>query len=482
MTNYQPGTITKNTGYLAVSYVLQKILAFVYFIILARFITTDSLGKYVFAFSFATIYSIIIDLGLSPVLTREIAKTKEKAEIYLSSVIVFKLIMAAIAYLAIIISINLLGYPAITKTLVYLTGLIMVLDSFSLSFYAALRGIQNLRFEAMGAIYYQSIVIILGTLALILKLSLPILILVYVLASLFNFFYSFRQVKQNIGIKFKLIFDKKILKFLFIIAVPFALAGVFNRVFSYIDTILLSKLAGDVAVGIYSIAYKLTYALQFVPAALGAALFPAMSNFYLNSPENLKKSFEKSFFYLSLIALPVIFGVIALAPEIITTLYGTRYLNSILPLQILIMAIIFIFLNYPIGALLNSCDRQKINTANVGIAMVINIALNLILIPKLSYTGAAIAGLLGQASLFALGFYQANKIIKINHKFLAKKISLILLSSFLMFFFVIMFRKHNWIIVGGFSAILYLGLIMLFEVLKLEEVKELANSVIRKKE
>ncbi|MFH0819826.1 MAG: flippase [bacterium] len=478
--DYQSGKITKNTGYLIASYIGQNFLSFIFFIILARFLGVEDLGKYVFAFSFATLFSIAVDLNLSQVLTREIAKFKDKAENYLNNIIAFKLITAALTYLTVVLLINFLNYPDLTKILVYLTGLVMILDSFSLTFYGALRGIQNLKFEALSTIYGQLIIISLGTVALFLGLPLPVLIVIYILASLFKFIYSFWQVKKNLRVKFRPNLDKSILKLLFALALPFALAGIFNRVFYYTDTIFLSKLIGDVAVGIYSIAYKLTYSLQFIPAALGAALFPAMSSFYLTSPENLKKSFEKSFLYLSFIALPITFGTIALAPELIKTLYSEKYLEAILPLQLLIMAVIFIFLNYPIGSLLNACDRQKANTFNVGIAMAANIILNIILIPRFSYVGAAISGLVSQTLWFVLGLYQANKLIKIDKKMLGRKTALIFLSAVIMFFMIVMFKKVNWLLAGGFSTIFYLMLIIVFRVIKIVEIKELISTVIKK--
>ena len=64
-------------------------------------------------------------------------------------------------------------------------------------------------------------------------------------------------------------------------ALPFALAGIFTKVYSYIDTVLLSSFLGSKAVGYYSIPSKITFAFQFIPMAFSAALFPAMSKFFV---------------------------------------------------------------------------------------------------------------------------------------------------------------------------------------------------------
>ncbi|MBU1160908.1 oligosaccharide flippase family protein, partial [Patescibacteria group bacterium] len=57
--------ITKNTSYLAIALILQKIISFSYFTILVRNLEPESLGKYFFAISFTTIFAIFIDIGMA---------------------------------------------------------------------------------------------------------------------------------------------------------------------------------------------------------------------------------------------------------------------------------------------------------------------------------------------------------------------------------------------------------------------------------
>ena len=66
--------ITANTSFFMVALIFQKLLSFVYFTILARSLGAEGIGQYFFAISFATMFSVLIDLGLSPVLIREVSK------------------------------------------------------------------------------------------------------------------------------------------------------------------------------------------------------------------------------------------------------------------------------------------------------------------------------------------------------------------------------------------------------------------------
>ena len=90
-----------------------------------------------------------------------------------------------------------------------------------------------------------------------------------------------------------------------------------------------------------------------------------------------------------IISLPISLGIIALADKIIL-IFKSDYAAAILPLRIIMAALLFIFLNFPVGALLNACDRQAINTRNMGLALLASVGLNIILIPRLAAAGAAI--------------------------------------------------------------------------------------------
>lgn len=480
----EPARIAKNTTYLTAAYIIQKIFSFLYFILIARMIGVEDIGKYVFALSFTTIFSVFIDVGLAPVLIREGAKDFSKVKKYLNNIILVKVVLSTATYLAVIIIINLIGKDPLIKQLVYIAGLIMVLDSFYLSFYAVFRAKQVLKYESIGMIIGQAIIVGTGAVVLLAHLSLHWLIASILAGSVFNFFYAFILLNSKLKIKLNLRYDKDTLKILFKIAAPFAIAGIFARVYGYIDTILLSILVGDKAVGWYSAGYKITYALQFIPMAMAAAIFPAMSNYFVSSKELLAKIFEKSIYYLTLIALPITFGVLILAYEFIIAVFGVEFAPTVLALQILICSLIFNFLGFPLGSLLNACNRQITNTINMGITMVVNIILNLILIPAFgaqAYLGASIAALVSQFILFGLGFYWAGKIIKYNKKFLILGFLKVLTAGALMVLVIAILKPGvNFILLIPIGGIVYFTALYVLRGISKTEVLELYRSFVKK--
>ena len=410
----------------------QKVISFVYFTLIARNIGAEGTGKYFFALSFTTIFVVFIDLGLTQVLIREGTKSKENLQKYFSSVLFTKIFLGIFTYFTAVLVIKIMGYPVETKHLVYLSAVTMLFDSLHLTIYGVLRAVGNLKYEAWGIIASQLISLILGTTFLYLKLPLIFLIATFTIPSFLNVIYSSTVLFLKYKIKFKPKLDKSALKFMGIIAIPFALTAIFGRVYSYIDSILLSKLAGDVAVGWYSIPYKITYAFQFMPLALVAALYPKFSEYFVNDKKRLAYVFEQGIKYLLLIVFPIAIGIGVLAKDIILSLYTAEYVNSILPLQILLVGLIFSYISFPIGAFLNACNRQVTQTIIVFFVMVINIILNLILIPRVGVIGTAIAALVGNFFLTFFGYLILPRITQISHSFLIKTFFQILISAVVM--------------------------------------------------
>jgi len=448
-------SVAKNTTYYTLALIIQKILAFVYFSLIARFFGVEDTGKYTFALSFTTLFTILIDLGLAAVLTREIAKAKDRTRQYLSNILALKIPLALVTYLLVVGMINILGYPPLTKQLVYLSGIIMFLDSFSLSFWAAMRGHQRLKYESLGVVGLQIITVALGGLALYFKLGLALLVAALLIGSLFNLSFAIWTVARRLKINIIPHYEPEILKRLFRIGVPFALAGIFSRIYTSLDIVLLSALVGDKAVGWYSIPIKITLALQFLPMAFMAALFPAMSEYFVSNKEKLAKAFEKAMHYLMIISLPMATGIIVLAEQVILQVYTAEYLNSILPLRILMVSLFFLFINFPVGYLLNACNKQLTNTINLGVTVLVSVVLNILLIPRFSYVGAAYASLISTVVYFFLGMYWVPKIVKYSRWYLIKNFLRILAASLIMagtVDYLLGFVQWYWLVPVGAAA------------------------------
>ncbi len=481
-----PDRIAKNTSYLTIALIIQKVLSLGYFVYLSRTIGPANSGQYLTALAITTVFGIFIDIGLSQVLIRETAKQQEKAGEYLSATIALKLLTACIAYAAALVYVRIFDYTSLTRSLVTLTGLIMILDSFTLTFYAIFRGHQRLQYEAIGTVLNKILVIAVGVFGLSRGLGVRFVVLAILAGSIFNFFFSFAFLIKKLGFRPLPRWNSSTLRFLGKIAIPFAIAGVFVTVYGYLDQLLLSNplLVGERGpsfVGWYGTAYKLAFALQFVPAAVAAAIFPAMSAYFVSSKELLAKTFNRAMFYLLIISVPLAVGIFVLADTIILKAYKKAFEASIIPLQILIVSIVFVFLNYPVGYLLNATDRQTRNTVHIGIVMVLNLVLNLLLIPRYTFIGAAVASTISSVVLLSLGLYVARKIVQLDIRLLLSTAWKTLVCSLTMAALIhYLDDRLNIFVLIALAATWYFGSLFLLRGYKASDGMKIYHSVVRK--
>lgn len=217
---------------------------------------------------------------------------------------------------------------------------------------------------------------------------------------------------------------------------------------------MISVMAGETAVGFYNIAFKLIFFFLSLYSVYMTAIFPVMSSFFIKSHEALKFTFDKSFKYTLMGSIPLCAAITILAPKIIVLCFGSKYTPSIFVLQILIWALIFLFLNAVAINFLGSVNRQVTVIKIMAIGLVLNIITNAILISKYSYVGASVSTLITEAivmpvyilSVYKLGFAEKN---------LLKDVPKIIFSTLIMSLFLIYLNDINIIILVICSGIIY---------------------------
>lgn len=455
--------IAKNTSYLTLAMILQKVISFTYFTLLARYVGPAMLGKYYLAISLTTIFAIFIDLGFANMLTREVAKDQNRAARWLGNVLTLKIPLAAAAVIGVCLLINILDYDQLTKQLVYISAISMVLDSFTSTFFALARGFHNLKYESISSIIFQVIVLVIGYGALLLGGGLIPAMAALGLASVYNFAYAWMIIKRRLKIAVRLLYDRLLIKEILIISWPFAAYAIFQRLYAYLDSVFLSVFSGDLQVGLYQVAFKVVFALQFLPMAFTASLYPAMSAYWHNNRSQLIISFERAINYLIIISLPIIVGTVVLADKIVL-LFKTGYGDAALPLRVSIISLFFIFINFPIGSLLNACDAQKKNTRNMAIIVVASILMNLLLIPRWQAIGASVTVLATSFLMFILGMREVKKIIAYQAKKNLLIFSKVLLSSLIMGVIIFFGRGYlNIFLITIIGGVIYFALLFLLK-------------------
>jgi len=450
--------VAKNTLLLTIASIGQKIIAFVYFLFLARIMMPDATGQYYLALSVTTIFSVVADFGLTPVVIREIAKDHTRAKSILAHAMGLKVPFMGLAACGAILAGKMLGYSISVQWLIAFATVVLMLDALHLLFYGVLRGYQNLRIESIGVFTGMMTTAIVGAFVLWFHPTLTFLVFALFCGSSMNVIIAGWKVVRQIGWAGLMPAYSTTTLWLLKTAIPFALAAVFIKVYSYVDTIFISKYLDTIAVGLYAVAYKFTYAFQFLPLAFTAALYPGMSALAQKDTVMLEKVLHKSLWYMAIISAPIVFGLYAVAPEAVA-LAGDSYGDAARVLKVLVFVLIPIFLDFPVGSLLNASGYQSVKTTIMGVTMIINVALNALLIPLLGILGAAYAAIVSFTFLFGAGLFVLPRIIpSLSYVSILKKLLPIYLSAAIMLMMVLVLKPLiGWVLVIPLGGIVYLA-------------------------
>ena len=182
-----------------------------------------------------------------------------------------------------------------------------------------------------------------------------------------------------------------------------------TSLYDRIDIVLLSKLAGDVATGIYGMAYRALSALQLVPYGVLFSILPSLSRDTWGPAE--KERLERAMGLLLSVGYAAVLGTVAFAGPAVALLLGQRYAGSVLALEILIWAVVPRSLNAALNMGLLATSREKVFALTSSTCLAVNLVANLVLIPLFSWQGAAAATIVTEAALLVQNVYWIRKAI-----------------------------------------------------------------------
>lgn len=312
------------------------------------------------------------------------------------------------------------------------------------------------------SIILNSILIFLGILIVIYyQLDIIFFATWYIIASLVVLVYSIIIYSYNFDLpKFEI--DLNFWKSSIKEAWPFGVTTMLVSIYYWIDSLILSIMAGNEAVGWYNAAYRLIFVLLFIPIVFNTVIFPLMSQFYGTSSDYLKISFKKYFKYMTMIAIPIGVGTTLLANEIILLVFGPAYTNSVIALQVLVWSAVFIFMSGAFARLLEVSNKQLVLTKISAVLVVINIFLNIILIPNLGYVGASLVTVITEllALLCVIVVSNIHYGLSIHDLMFIIKI---VAASIIMGIFILSLEYVNLILSSIFAFIIYFITLFIFK-------------------
>nr|WP_285519706.1 flippase [Thermococcus nautili] len=439
-------------------------LNFFYMMYTARYLGPTNYGILAFALALNGIFGVIANFGLDPLTVREVARNKDLAGAYLINGIVLKSLFGILVYMMVFLVVTVLGYPDITRTVVYIITIATIFRALSKLPEDIYQAFEKMEFISIGQIINGILLFVFSVSAINLKLNVVYLALAYLGAQVFTFIYYLFITLEYLKLETKI--EPRVWRKTLKEAWPFALSSVFVALYFWVDSVMLSYLKGNGAVGVYNASYMLVYALLIIPNVYFSALYPVLSKIYLESKESLKFAYTRSLKYFAVLGIFIGVTTVLFSREAILLIYGKAYEAAVPALKILIWAVVFSFMAHSTLYTLNSMNKQIIYTKVTAFGAVLNFILNIFAIQRWSYIGASITTVITEALGFLVMFVYLKRFLNdslTSYLWVVKFIPVVFVS--IIFYHMALEITKNFIILLLIYTLGYWGGILVFRII-----------------
>lgn len=455
---------TFDVGWVIVSSVVTLFLGFLLRPVLARWLGAADLGLYQMVTTVQGIAVLVATLGIHVALVKYIAEYKDdknRISQFVSTGLIVTIILGILTgFLLYILSSQIAGIFDMPE----LAGLLRILafvfpfTSFQGALLGLFHGLRKMK-KWTSVMILQSFLMVASTIAFI-WLGFGIEgavfgILVSVVGGCIGGLYLSRRLFR-FNLKDFIRNFKKLISFG---ARSFA-GNTASLVAKQVDVIMIGIFLAAQDVGYYSIAISLSGFLFIIPQAIQKITYPTTSEYWAkDSRHALNRMIDKSMKYSACILLPVGLAVGFFAEGIVTLIFGEDFIYAVAPLCVLLVSrVIRGSTSQPIGGSLGATGRPELNVMLNVIAMVTNIGLNILLIPRLGILGAAVATTISLLLWTAIFFVLVVRLlrVKIDFRWYAQAIGLAGVGVLL---FLGGSRLINPYIVGGIILCAYVALV-----------------------
>jgi O-antigen/teichoic acid export membrane protein len=390
----------QNTALVVVARVVSRLVALVVVIVLANHLGPAGYGRYTTLVAYSALVSVVADMGLSSLYTREAARHPERLSAFLATLVTGKLALSAAAAL---IFAGALAWVAGLGGLAGAGVALLLLTSYATLLRSTFYSVGRLGFEAIAILcetVIQAVLIVEGA-----RHGAGVAFFVWAYAASYGFTCCyvlvvvavFRLGRPRLG------FDRGLFRSWMVLAFPFAVATFLTNLYFKADVPILQHFRPFQEVGWYEFAYKPFEALQFLPLAIQAVVYPLLAVHYRDRSPQLGVAYARFFKVLVLLGWPLSVGTFVLVHPI-GRLFRL-YPQSEPALRILAWGIVFLFVNSAFTAMLMAIDRQDLFAWATGIAVAVNVGLNLVLIPTFGYFAASATTVVTEAAFSVAGWW-----------------------------------------------------------------------------
>jgi len=401
--------ITKNTLAPILLNVANRIIDMVFAMLMLRILGPADAGQYYLAVVVIGWVDIWINFGLNTLVTREVARERERANAYLANTVALRV---GLWFTSLFLLLGFFGFRHLTRPLdvrtiwaIVLFAMGLLPSNISAGLSAVLNAYERMEVPAAIATFTTLLRVTLGALALILGAGYVGLAAVSIVVNLATLGALVYLVNKTL-FKPRWTFDRDLAKRMLAEAWPLMINLLMATLFFKMAVLLVEWIIDEPrALGWYSTAYKYVDAVQLVPAYFTLAIFPLISRYAEDAHDSLRRAYFLAIKLLTVFAIPLALIISGLSSVLISILGGSQYLpQAARILSVMIWYVPIGFLNSVTQYVLIALNRQRFLMVAFAIGLTFNIVANVLLLSNWGYIAAAYVAIGSELALF-IPFY-----------------------------------------------------------------------------
>jgi polysaccharide transporter, PST family len=388
--------IITNTSWLVADKLLRMVAGLFVGVWVARYLGPEQFGLFNYAMAFVALFIPLASLGLEEIVICEITQHPEKKDEVIGTAFFLKAIAGFLSLAITTLSFFLFRSDSSDWILVSILAGVYVFQAFDVILFWFRSQVQS-KYAVLAGFFAFAIttvlkVILVETRANLLAFAWVNLGEALIISGSLIFFYQSNQ-ESLLNWKPKFSYAQKLLKK----SCPMIFASFSTILYMKIDQVMLGQMLGDKAVGIYSVAVRISEIWYFIPVAIASSVTPGLITIRQESLEKYNQKIQTIFNSVVLVAYLISIVMSFFANPIISGLYGAAYAEATPILMVHIWASIFISLTAVRGVWLVVEDLTILYMQTTALGALTNIILNFILIPRYAGLGAAVATVISYA-------------------------------------------------------------------------------------
>jgi O-antigen/teichoic acid export membrane protein len=400
----QSQLIAKNMTVIVLSEIVGFGLHLAVTVLIARYLGTQGFGNYSFILAFVWVFQLIGDSGLSNIMVREISVKKESLEYQLGVTKSLIWVQSLIVFVSIALAASFLNLEASVRNSIYVMGLATLAMAHAVGYSSIFRAMEEMEYNAIGFVSHKAVLMIVTLIVIHFECGLFEITAVNLLSNVFLWFVYYSMIRYRYYYP-KMIYDINAWRHLMCESIPVGISNVLRGFSGQVGILILTALTTAASVGLFSAPYKITQSLSILPQTLTIALFPYFSRLAKSSHHDLFDAYEKNLKFMYLLSVPIVVVFVILDQTVMSLLFGEKFNDARRAFQILSLNIVLLFQTSQFVYVFSSLGKQRLFTKCSIVGLIINIVVDIILIPRYDLVGACIGTLFAEMSICGIGMY-----------------------------------------------------------------------------